>query len=72
MSIPCNEEGRSAKSWVECPEDSGKTARQTVVCNVDELASAIALAMSASNEDFGGFSANYVYNEPQSTGGEAA
>lgn len=45
MGMPCSEEGRIAKSWVECPEDSGETARKTVVCNVSELAQAIADAI---------------------------
>lgn len=45
MGIPCNAEGREHKSWVECPEGSGETARKTVICNADELAQAIADAI---------------------------
>lgn len=39
---PCNEPARQAESWVECPPGSGKPARNTYLCNYEELAQAIA------------------------------
>ncbi len=42
MALPCTKETREYKSWEECPEGSGLPARRTTLCNVDELACAIA------------------------------
>lgn len=35
-NIPCNEAGRQARSWVECPAGTGKVARRVKPCTSND------------------------------------